>query len=128
MKRFIILFMLISVIVSCVSDQIRDVKQYTIEQFLNTTSIFGSSFSADEKNILFSSDQTGIYNAYKIELEGKRMGQLTNSDSNSVFATSYFPNDNRILFRSDQGGNEIYHIYLREEDGSVRDLTPYGYL
>lgn len=116
--------MLMSILFSCACNQTQDVKQYTIEQFLNTTSIFGSSFSADEKAILFSSDQTGIFNAYRIELEDKQVGQLTNSDSNSVFATSYFPNDNRILFRSDQGGNEIYHIYLREEDGSVRDLTP----
>jgi len=123
-KNVFIVCLVGALLYSCQEPGYRDVKQYTIEQFLNTTSIFGSSFSADEKTILLSSDQSGIFNAYKIDLKAKRIGQLTNSDSNSVFTTSYFPNDNRILFRSDKEGNEIYHIYLREEDGSVRDLTP----
>ncbi len=37
---------------------------------------------------------------------------------------SYFPNDERILYGGDKGGNELYHIYLREFDGTSRDLTP----
>ena len=35
--------------------------EYSIEAFMNTVSIRGSSFSPDEKTILFSSDKTGIY-------------------------------------------------------------------
>ena len=38
-------------------------KQYTIEQFLDTVSNRGASFSADESRILFSSNKTGIWNA-----------------------------------------------------------------
>src|SRR3546814_20816083 len=30
----------------------------------------------------------------------------------------------RILFSSDQGGNELAHIYVRERDGTTRDVTP----
>lgn len=112
-------------IASCQQNGQRDVQQYTIEQFLNTTSIFGSSFSHDESKILFCSDATGIYNAYSINVAGGEARQLTDSDSNSVFITAYFPNDDRMLLRSDQGGNEIWHIYLREKDGTVRDLTPF---
>jgi hypothetical protein len=37
----------------------RPSKQYTIEQFLDTTSMSGASFSADESRILFSSNKTG---------------------------------------------------------------------
>lgn len=102
----------------------REVKQYTIEQFLNTTSIFGSSFSADGKTVLFSSDASGVYNTYTISVEGGEQKQLTDSKDDAVIATSFFPNDNRILYRGDKGGNEIWHIYLREEDGTVKDLTP----
>ena len=112
------------VLFGCQKSDYRKVKQYTIEQFMNTTSSFGSSFSHDEKTILFTSDNSGIYNAYMISVEGGEAKQVTQSDSTSIFATSFFPNDDRILFRSDQEGNEIYHIYLREDDGSVRDLTP----
>ncbi len=51
--------------------------------------------------------------------------QLTDSRKNSIFALSYFPEDDRILYLSDEGGNEIHHIYMRDLDGRVRDLTPW---
>ena len=50
--------------------QARQPKQYTIEQFLNTTAIGGASFSADESRILFSSNKTGIWNAYTVPVGG----------------------------------------------------------
>ena len=52
------------------TETIRQPKQYTIEQFLNTTSISGASFSADESRILFSSNKTGIWNAYTVPVGG----------------------------------------------------------
>ncbi|MGH9338402.1 MAG: alpha/beta fold hydrolase [Acidobacteriota bacterium] len=100
------------------------ITKYTIEQFMDTTSITGSSFSPDESEILVSSDATGVYNAYAIPVTGGEARPLTES-SESVWVLSFFPNDRRILYLSDQGGNEIYHIHLRSEDGSTRDLTPY---
>ena len=39
-------------------------RQYTIEQFMNTVRIGGSSFSADEKSILFHTNKSGIFNVY----------------------------------------------------------------
>lgn len=105
-------------------NQYRAVKPYTIEQFMNTTTIVGSSLSFDEKTILVSTNKSGIFNAYTIPVTGGQPMPLTNSTDNSVFAISFFPQDNRILYSSDKGGNEINHIYLRNEDGSIRDLTP----
>ncbi len=99
-------------------------EEYSISQFIKTTSIRGSSFSPDESEILFSSDETGVFNAYTISVNGGKTTALTTSIGNSIFATTFFPNDRRILYRSDQGGNEIWHIYLRNEDGSAKDLTP----
>ncbi|MBI4428265.1 MAG: S9 family peptidase [Ignavibacteriales bacterium] len=109
---------------SCQRGDYRDVRQYTIEQFMNTEAIGGASFSHDEKLILYSSKKTGIFNAYTVSVEGGPAAQLTDSKTNSIFAVSFFPKDDRILYRSDQGGNEIHHIYLRNEDGSTKDLTP----
>ena len=97
--------------------------EYSIEEFMNTLSVRGSSFSNDERSILFSSDKTGIFNAYVVGIQSGQISQLTNSDTNSIFTISFFPNDDRILYRSDQGGNELYHIFVRNTDGSVRDLT-----
>ena len=100
------------------------VKEYTIEQFMNTTRIGGSSFSSDEKSILFSSNKTGIFNVYSVSVTGGAPTQLTNSTKESTFAVSYFPHDPRVLYTYDRGGNENSHIFLRELNGTERDLTP----
>lgn len=74
------------------------VKQYTIEQFMDTVRLGGSSFSADEKSILFHSNKTGIFNVYSVPVIGGAATQLTNNAKESTFAVSYFPNDARILY------------------------------
>ncbi|HVF56879.1 MAG TPA: S9 family peptidase [Pyrinomonadaceae bacterium] len=102
----------------------RAVKQYTIEQFMATTRIGGSSFSPDEKSILFHSNKSGIFNVYTVPVAGGAPQQLTNSTKESTYAVSYFPTDARVLYTYDRGGNENSHLYLRETDGTERDLTP----
>ncbi len=113
-----------AVIHGCGQDTYRDVEQYTIEQFMNTTSIFGSSFTHDDLCIVYTSDKSGVYNAYMIPVDGGEPEQITHSEGDAVITLSLFPDDNRLIYMSDEGGNEIWHLYLREEDGSIRDLTP----
>ena len=116
-------FALIVVLLACQSKpEHRPMKQYTIEQFMQTVSIGGSSFSHDEKRILFHSNKSGIYNLYTVSVDGAEPVQVTNSTTNSIFAISFFPSDGRILYRSDNGGNEIAHLFVRNEDGTFRDL------
>ena len=43
---------------------------------------------------------------------------LTESTTDAVLVRSFFPADDRILYSSDQGGNELNHLYVREQDGS----------
>jgi len=105
-----------------VAPQTRPQKQYTMEQFLNTTSITGASFAPDESRILFSSNKTGIWNAYTVAVSGGEWTPVTSSKE-STFAVSYFPHDTRILITRDQGGNELDHLYVLA-DGGERDLTP----
>lgn len=99
-------------------------KQYSIEQFMATTSVTGASFSKDEKKILFSSNESGIFNAYTMPVTGGAPTPLTRSTTDSTYAIGYFYNDDRVLFTRDSGGNERNHVYVRELDGSERDLTP----
>ena len=99
-------------------------KRYTIEQFMATISIAGASFSADEKRILFSSNASGIFNAYTLPVEGGMPEPLTRSASDSTFSVSFFPHDDRVLFTRDKGGDENYHLFLLAPDGSEKDLTP----
>lgn len=110
-------------VVSC-SESPREVQQYSIQDFLATTSYTGASFSPDQSMVLVSSNQSGIYNAYALPTAGGDPVALTHSTENSIFALSYFPDDERFLYTSDQGGNELNHVYVQEIDGTVRDLTP----
>jgi dipeptidyl aminopeptidase/acylaminoacyl peptidase len=98
-------------------------RQYTIEQFMDTVRVGGASFSSDEKEILFHSNKSGIFNVYTVGTGGGNARQLTNSTKESTFAVSYFPNDARFIYTYDKGGNENSHLYLGG-DGAERDLTP----
>jgi len=102
----------------------REVQTYSIEQFMKTITIDGAAFSPDAKEIIYSSNASGVYNVYSTLVAGGEPRQLTNSQGESYFILSYFPNDNRILLESDRGGNELFHIFLRSEDGTLKDLTP----
>ncbi|MEM9888085.1 MAG: alpha/beta fold hydrolase [Bacteroidota bacterium] len=102
----------------------RDVPEYSIEQFLDTDNLFGGSFSADRSKILITSNRSGIYNIYEQPTDGSEASAITASDSSSIFGISYFPKDDRILFRMDNNGDEIYHLYMRNLEGEVSELTP----
>lgn len=104
--------------------QNRELDQYTIEQFLKTTNYRGASFSPDKQKLLVSSDETGVSNAFAIPLTGGEPIQLTDSTTDTISVISYFPADERFLYTADQGGNELNHIYVRNMDGSSKDLTP----
>lgn len=99
-------------------------KRYTIEQFMATVSMRGTSLSADETRILFSSNVSGIFNVYSQPVAGGAPRALTRSTTDSHYAVSWFPHDDRVLLTRDQGGNELNHLVVRETDGSERDLTP----
>ena len=100
------------------------VPEYTIEQFLETISVGGASFSPDGTQILVSSDVTGIPNVFAYPVDGGEPVQLTASTVNSTYAVSWFPHDRRFLFTADEGGNELNHLFVQAPDGSVTDLTP----
>ncbi|MFT7049708.1 MAG: dipeptidyl aminopeptidase/acylaminoacyl peptidase [Psychroserpens sp.] len=102
----------------------REIQQYTIEQFMDNEAVGGGSFSADNSNLLVSSNRSGIYNVYNIPTIGGEMTAITTSDSTSVFAESYFPNDNRMLLSADGNGDEIDHLFVRDLEGTIKDITP----
>ena len=100
------------------------VQEYPAETFFATTTLFGSSLSHDNAEVLVTSDADGIFNVYSYPVGGGEPAQLTRSTSDAFAGLSWFPNDKRFLYSADQGGNELDHIYVRELDGSVQDLTP----
>lgn len=103
--------------------------RYSAKTFYDTTSFglassTGHGFSPDGQSILITSDKSGVFNAYALPVGGGDPIALTVSKDNATFPASFFPNDHRILFTADKGGDELDHVFVRERDGSVRDLTP----
>ncbi len=123
MKRSIYFLMLLCFPVWAQQDT-TSVKEYSIEEFYENTRIGGGVFSEDEKKLLMSSDESGIFNVYEINIADGSRKQITNSTSDSYFAIDYVPGSGGILYSADKGGNEISHIYLLRKDRSTKDLTP----
>jgi len=99
-------------------------KRYDAKTFYETITYRGASFSKDEEKMLITSDKSGIFNLYSQPVKGGEPLQLTHSETNAIMGVDYFPGDDRILYSSDQGGNELNHLYVRETDSNIVDLTP----
>lgn len=121
MKKILIIMSLV-LLASCTGK--KEVTQYTIDQFYKNVNTGFSAFSPDETKVLVSSNETGIYNVFEINIADGSKRQVTNSTTESLFAVNYVHGTNQILYSADKGGNENSHIYLLNEDGTVVDLTP----
>ena len=99
-------------------------KEYSVADLYKNVSYGGASWSPDRRKLLIRSNATGIINAYVIPTAGGEPKALTSSTTNAIRTISYFPGDERILYLSDQGGNELTHLYVRNPDGTTKDLTP----
>ena len=60
-------------------------KRYTIEQFYQNNRITGGAFSEDENRLLVSSDESGIFNVYEIDILSGEKTQKTFSEKESFF-------------------------------------------
>ncbi len=121
-KIIIIAFSLL--FMSCQQNIDPNLKVYGIEDFFDNVSISGGYFSTDEEKIIFSSNQSGIFNVYEANIQTGKINQLTASNKESFFVRAYVPNSNDFIYSADNGGNEINHLFLKKEDDTVIDLTP----
>ena len=102
--------------------------KYSAEAFFDTTSFgianaAGRAFSPSGDKVLISSDETGIFNAFAVDVATGARTQLTSSTASATLGVSYFPGDERVLYTADGGGDELNHVWVREIDGSMTDLT-----
>ena len=128
MRSLILLLTFVTLFLSCKNtnenNTPKTVKQYTIEQFYKNIRINGGFWSSDESKLLVSSDETGIFNLYQINITDGIKKQITKSDKESFFAAGYVPGTEQMLYLADKGGDEQDHIYLLNTDGTTKDLTP----
>ncbi len=104
-------------------------RTYSAADFFSTVNVQlpapgGLAFSADGRFLLTGSDRAGVPGLYRLSVADGRIDAIAVDTREAVRPLSLFPADGRILFASDRGGNELTHIFVREEDGSLRDLTP----
>ena len=116
----------VTTLVSCnnEAEKPKEVKQYTIEQFYKSSEAFGGSFNSDDSKILYTSNESGIYNLWEADLATGESVQKTNSKQESFFSSGYVPGTTYFLYSADKGGNENSHIYLQGNDTTAKDLTP----
>lgn len=101
----------------------RNRPRYSCAQFLTTAKISGHGFSPLEDRILFTSDASGILNAYEVSIADARQTQLTYSTTENIQSVSYFPKDDRILLTRDRGDVENSILYVLDRDGKETILT-----
>ena len=129
MKKIIQTFLFTAIFLSCSASH----REYTIDEILSSAQIDpmskyihsnGNIFSFDNSSVIVSINKTGVYNAFSIGINNRIMESITENDKNAAYVKTYFPNDNRIIYQSDIGGNELDHVYVKDKESGVIDLTP----
>ena len=121
MKCFLKLITVFLIVISCTDTQ--NIQQYSIETLMSNNRSSGGYFSKDADKLIYSSDKSGIFNIYEVDLSTNEETQLTDSKEESFFVRGYSPNTGEVIYSADKGGNENSHIYLIREGNSI-DLTP----
>ena len=106
---------------SCTDSQ--NIQQYSIETLMSNNRSSGGYFSKDADKLIYSSDKSGIFNIYEVDLSTNEETQLTYSKEESFFVRGYSPSTGEVIYSADKGGNENSHIYIIREGNSI-DLTP----
>ena len=122
MKNFLKLIILSILMMSC-TESLNNIEQYSIETLMSNNRTSGGYFSKDANKLIYSSDKSGIFNIYEVDLKTNEEIQLTDSKEESFFARGYSPTTGEVIYSADKGGNENSHIYIIR-DGKSIDLTP----
>ena len=122
MKKLIKLITALMIVSSC-NQEVKELQKYSIETLMSNNRSSGGYFSKDASKLLYSSDKSGVFNLYEVDLSSLKETQITNSKEESYFAVAYSPLTNEIIYSADKGGNENSHLYLIRGGESI-DLTP----
>jgi len=95
----------------------------SIDDLFFTRSIQEASWSADGKEIVFTTNLSGRSNLWKVAAAGGWPIQLTQSDERQ-HGSAWSPDGKWIAFQQDYGGNELWDIYVVPSNGGpVVNLT-----
>jgi dipeptidyl aminopeptidase/acylaminoacyl peptidase len=130
LRSLLPLLLIVSLAACDPGDSDEGVPQYSAEVFHETVTygLAGGThvFSPDGDKLLLTSDRSGVFNAYALDIQDGSFEALSESASNAIFPVSWFPGDERVLLTGDVGGNEQNSVFVRDPDGTVHDLLPPG--
>ncbi len=99
--------------------------RHSAAQFMASTGYSGLAFAPDGRQLYLSSNRSGRWQLEALPLAGGPARALPAPGADDDrFLVAAFPRDGRLLYSADQGGNERTHLFVREPDGRVQDLTP----
>lgn len=101
----------------CTSTQPYQPATYDAALFFDSITYKDLSLAHNGRSALISSDQQGSFGVYKQPLSGAPAQPLVANKNQNATAISWFPHDQRFLFEQDGGGDEMYHIYVADDDG-----------
>ena len=109
--------------------EVQEVATYPASTFFQTTRFFSArdprnAFSAQSGDLLISSDETGIFNAYRVDVKSGAREPLTASTDSGIYAVGWFPSDDRFLYTQDGNGDELTHVFVQTATAESIDLTP----
>src|SRR6478609_2379691 len=99
-RHSIICLLVLVIAVSCNQKAEEPVmpKQYTAEQLRNNIIAQAAGYNKDEEKILVSSNSTGIFNVYLLNVADTSMQPLTHSSTDACFAISFLPGTGKFIF------------------------------
>ncbi|AFL80785.1 dipeptidyl aminopeptidase/acylaminoacyl peptidase [Aequorivita sublithincola DSM 14238] len=100
--------------------------KYSVEDYFKTPDVFSFNLSPDGKYLSYMKRrETGERDVYLKETATQKERLLIKQGENLIRGF-FWANENRILFLQDKGGNENYHLFGVNVDGSNKnELTPY---
>ncbi|MEZ4842456.1 MAG: S9 family peptidase [Flavobacteriaceae bacterium] len=132
MKKVSILFVILLIVIACKEDKKSD--QETALTPPPTIPV--EDFFKNSEQRTFRLSPNGEFIAYLAPYESRMNIHVRKFDSDSVtrvtsvtdrdLAGYFWANDNRLVYIRDKGGNENFHLFAVDKDGSnEKDLTPF---
>lgn len=97
---------------------------YSAKSFFQTAAFYNLSYASNGEHLLLTANIDGQPSVYQMSTKTGQLDNLIEDRSVPVVSISWFPEDARLLFTQDKGGNEKDHIFVREVNGKLHDLTP----
>jgi len=106
-----------------VNAQVPTVPLYTVEDFFVFPEVLSYSISPDGEYLIFTAPVNGVINVFTRNIETDEVTQLTFEEEQHVMGA--FFKGYTLLIMQDGFGDENFHIFRINDDGSKTNLTPF---